>query len=430
MRRLPQLVVLPVIVAAGLAASFVAPARASVTPLGQQGCPAGQVVGTRNLVRDGNFVEAAAGTIAFETELPNRGPGVYPGDTPPPGQPAGGFSIQTGNVTYEEGRIVGRIFEGDSSREVPSSNTYFYSNPNQNATEGFFFDDEEGYLWRQTVAVNPNTVYNFYAYFDNLLIPNTTGNDPVIELRVADPADSLPGIAAGPPITVTKMPDSWVPIQYAFKTGVTQTEARLEIWDVTGKYVPDPTNGSDFAMVGVNLRQCAAALGIAKAVAEPVRTSDGAYELTYTITVRNFSTGLEPVNSLQVTDALTGTFANAASFGVTAVSGSANLDVDTGFTGVSPKINLLDPGNTLDSGETGTITFTVRVVPGSGLGGRGPFLNRATVSADSGGATVRDESTPGSSPDLDGDDNPKEEEEDEDTPVSIGRIVAIPLLSR
>jgi Domain of unknown function DUF11 len=438
MQKLLRSMLLPALVAGSLTTGLIStsPARASVTPLGQQGCPNGQAVSTTNLVVDESFAQAASGNITFETELPNRGPGVYPSDAPliEGGPAGGGFSIQTGNVSYQDGSIVGRVFGGDPAREVPPSNTFFYSNPNVSTVDpSGFFSDGQGYLWRQTVPVAPNTTYNFYAYFDNLLIPDTGGYDPVIELRVDDPDDGLPAVQAGDPITVTKSPDIWVPIQYAFLTSPTQTRAVLEIWDVTGKFSfspaeDSPTRGDDFAMVGINLRQCASAIGVAKAASEPVLKPDGSYDITYTITVRNYGSGLDAVNSLQVTDILTRTFANAGAFEVTAMNSSPNVTLDQTFTGRSPNTRLLAGNDTLDSGESATITFTVNVTPGEGLAGRGPFPNRALVTAISGNISVEDDSVPGASPDTDGNNNPKDTAEDRDTMVSIGTNLGIPMI--
>ncbi|HMQ29534.1 MAG TPA: hypothetical protein PKD53_02355 [Chloroflexaceae bacterium] len=445
MRSLLHRVLLPALVAGVVAAGLAAPttpARASITPIGQTGCPDGQVVGGANLVRNGDFrIPAGPGpdiapAAGFSSQLPNRGPGVYPSDGPEvEGGPAGGgFSIQTGPISYRDDSLIGRPFPGDPSREVPPAETYFYSNPNTNLDGVPFFDNAEGggYLWRQTVAVAPNTTYNFYAYFDNLLTTDSTANDPVIELRVDDPADAASAITVGAPITVTKAPDIWVPIQLAFLTGPAQTEAVLEIWDVTGRYVlpPDsPTRGDDFAMTAINLRPCAAAVGVAKAAAAPVRKADGSYDITYTITVRNYGTGLAPITDLQIVDDLVVTFADAGSFRVTARSGSANVTINNAFTGVSPNTRLLAGGDTLAANEQATISFTVNVTPGPGVRGRGPFPNRAIVTARSSGILIEDDSVPGNNPDLNENNNPKDPEEDDDTVVNIGSKLGLPFIS-
>jgi Domain of unknown function DUF11 len=403
-----------------------APARAGVNPRGQTGCADGQAVGTQNLVKDGNFAEAYTGVYRFTTELPARAPGIYPSDPP------GGFSIQKGSVSYNGGSLIGRPFAGDPSREVPASDTYFYSNPFITKDDDQFYADGEGLLWSQTVPVSPTTTYNFYAYFDNLLRVGSNANDPVIELRVDDnPNDSNPAIAAGPPITVTDSPDIWVPIQYAFTTTPTQTQAVLEIWDVIGKNPNpafDPYQGDDFAMVGINLRQCASAVGIAKAASAPIYNSDRTVDITYTITLRNYGNDPQPVTNLQAIDDLSQTFAKAAGFTVVSKTSSTNVTVNPNFTGKSPNTGLLAPGNTLDAQETATITFKVRVTPSSSTGGRGPFRNTAIVTASANGATIEDDSVPGTNPDPDGDKNPKDEAEDRSTDISLGSLIWLPLI--
>lgn len=406
------------------------PAHAAITILGQTGCPTGQVVGGANLVVDGNFEEAFKGNILFETDLPNRGPGVYPDDGAGSGL-RGGFSIQKGNVIYDDGVIVGHVFPGDPSHEAAPSETYFYSNPLQSVTgEDFYFrggKPSAGLLWKQTANVLPNTTYNFYAYFDNLLLPTNAANEPVIELRVDDPADAIAPIAAGPPITISREIDTWILSQYAFKTGPLQNKVTLEIWDVVGLYSQNPTYGDDFGMVGVNLRQCASALGLAKSAEEPVRKSDGSYEVSYTLMARNYGDSL--ITNLQVVDVLTQTFSTAASFDVIAKSTSPNVTLNPSFTGISPNTLLLAGTDTLDPGETATITFTVHVTPGKSLQGRGPFRNSAIVSGNAGTVRVEDDSFPGADPapgSEPGQSNPKEY--DRPTVVNLGTNIAIPFM--
>jgi hypothetical protein len=433
MSQLLQRALLPTITTVALTISFLTPSRASaVTSLGQQGCPNGQVVGVANLVQDGNFSQAFDGNITFTTDLPRRASSTYPGDLV-----GGGYAIQNGPISYLDDTLVGRPFAGDPSREVPPSETYFYSNPSLNEDGTLFYIDGEGLLWRQTVEVGSDRLYNFYAYFDNVLGSNAPGNDPVIELRVDDPDDSAPPITAGPAITVTKSPDTWVPIQYAFRTGANQTRITLDIWDVTGKFVPDPSNGSDFAMVGVNLRQCAWPVGIAKQASTPVGNSDGTFTVTYTLNLRNYSP-TETVTNLQVVDDLAKTFVNAGlnpdgtRYSLISVSSTPNLTLNQGYTGRGANTGLLAPGNSLGVGDnsTATITITVSIKPGEGLKGRGPFPNTAIVSANSSGAVVEDDSNPGIAPDLDGNANPKDPNEDNPTDVNIGNKVAIPMLVR
>lgn len=407
-------------VAAGivLALSGTSLTRASITPQGQQGCAAGTVVGGPNLVQNGDFAQGAQG---FTSQLPDRGTGdgsgIYPDDAG-----GGGFSIQSGPKSYNNGLIIGRPFPGDPQRDVPATQTYFYSNVNRDVNRQPLYGPGapgRAMLWRQEVAVTENTTYNFFAYFDNLLIPSLGPNniDPQIELQVN-------GIAAGPPITVLKAPDQWLPIQFSFTTGAGQTTAVLEIYDLANS-----VTGDDFAMTQISLKQCVTSVGLAKAAQEPVNNGDGSYTVEYLFTLRNLGVDPLPLTELQIVDDLGRTFAKAAAFSVVSIQ-SPTLTVNSAFNGVANK-NLLAGTDALAAKATATITLRLRVTPGPGAGGNGPFLNSAAVIARAGGIAVEDDSIPGLNPDPDEDGDPKEPGEDQATTITLGGpTVYLPLLRR
>ena len=352
--------------------------HAQVTPLGQQGCASGTVVGGPNLVKNGDFAIDAgpAGAIlpqaGFTSELPNRGAGVYPDDIN-----GGGFSIQRGNVSYFNTAIIGRPFPGDQRRDVPATETYFYSNP--------FPARPFWRLWMQTVTgLAPNTTYNFFAYVDNLLRPDIEGTNPQIELRVDD-------IIAGPAVIVPSLPDAWIPIQFSFTTAANQTSAMLEIRDNANN-----TNGDDFAITQINLKQCVSGLGIAKQAAEPVKVGN-AYDITYTITAKNFGVDPLPIKNLQINDNLAQVFAKAASFEVRSLQ-SSQLAVNPAYDGRTDT-QLLRGTDSLRAQQSAQLTLVVRLRVGTGLGGAGPFDNLADVSGIAGNVVVTDGSTPGTNPD-------------------------------
>lgn len=394
------------------------PTRASITPQGQQGCTAGTVVGGPNLVQNGDFSQGAVG---FTSQLPDRGvgdgTGIYPDD-----EGGGGFSIQTGEKVYNEGRIVGRPFPGDPQREVPSTETYFYSNPNRDQNGRPLYGPGtagRAMLWRQEVPVTENTTYNFFAYFDNLLLPTLGPNniDPQIELQVN-------GIAAGPPIIVQKQPDFWLPIQFSFTTGAGQTTAVLEIYDLANSVA-----GDDFGMTQINLKQCVTSVGAAKFAQEVVDNGDGSFTVEYLFTLRNLGVDPLPLTELQLIDDLTKTFANAGSFNVVGLN-SSTLTVNPTFNGASDQ-RLLTGEDTLPAGATATVTLRVRFTPGTGALGRGPFFNSATVTARAGTVPVSDATAPGLDPDPNGDGDPREPGEDAPTVISIGGSqLSLPLLRR
>lgn len=381
------------------------PARAEITPLGQQGCKTGTFVGGSNLVTNGDFaispgpgpeVDEAAG---FTSDLPNRGPGIYPSD------PQGGFSIQNGPISYYSGQITGRPFAGDSLREVPAGQTYFYSNPNEakDGTPGPF----KGVLWRQTITnLAPGTTYNFFAYFDNLLNEGVPGSDPLIDLRVN-------GIAAGPAVRVPKTPDTWVMVQYSFTTGPAQTSAVLEIYDTTAD-----TIGDDFGMTAINLKQCVSNVGLAKAAEPVVDNRDGTYTVRYKLTINNYGVDPLPISALQVTDNLSLTFAQAGSFQVEELS-SPTLTVNPNYNGTSDT-RLLSGTDILASSGKAEIFLSVRVTPGNGPGGYGPFQNSAALTALSGTIAIGDNSAPGDNPDPNGDGFPRDISEPPTAPEDGG----------
>lgn len=431
MHRLLSRILLPALLLGVLAAGLAAtpPARAAVTPVPGGTCPAGQAVGTDNVIENGDFSQ---GDVGFESNLIARGSGDDGLGIHPDSAGGGGYSIQTGVRIYLGGIIVGKPFPGDPEREVPPSETYFYSSPQQrNNGQGFFYDqfaEERDVLWRKTVPVVPGATYSFYAYLNNMLKPGAEANDPVIELRVGVPGESV--ITLGEPITVTKEPDIWVPIEFAFQTAPGQTEATLAIWTVAGRYYEDAVNGDDFAITGINLRPCADAIGISKSASTPVRNADGTFDVTYTLNLVNYGApGSTPATSLQVTDDLGAAFAYARGFSILSLTTTPNITPNPAFDGrTDPK--MLTGTDTFDPGEEATITLSLRVTPGGGIVGLGPFYNTAIVSAIAQNVPVEDDSNPSNTPDLDGNDNPKGPGEDAPTVVSFGARVGLPLISK
>ncbi len=372
------------------------PANAAIYNIGANGCPANTVVGGDNLVQNGDFSQGATG---FTSALTDRGAGVYPDDSN-----GGGFSIQNGSVVYPPFEtnpyIFGRPFPGDVQRDVPAANTYFYSNP---SVTNYSAGNGRVNLWTQVVAVAPNTTYNFFAYFDNLLDPVKSANgaaDPVIELRVN-------GTSVGTTV-VPKTPDRWVPIQYAFTTGDNVTSITLQIDSLTNN-----TFGDDFAMTQINLKQCVSGVGAAKyafpAIEERRNGQDG-YRLEYLITIRNL--GADPVTELQATDDLATVFAGAevwelVELSVVSGSGFTALALNPNFDGRTDR-ELLAANQSLAAAQTARLRLVIWVKPPTG-----PmvFSNYVNITARSGNVIVTDISNPGLDPDPNNNGDPKEEEE-------------------
>jgi hypothetical protein len=413
-------------------------AATTVISKGQVGCVPGTVVAGVNKVVNGDFSISAgdgpgiAPAASFTSELPNVGPDTYPYD-----ESAGGFSIiSTGTFTVTDRELVaGHPFLGDSSRDVPAAQHYLYTKPSNS-----MYADGYALLWKQQVTLTVGTTYNFYAYFNNMLTPSEGDNnfvDPRIKLLVN-------GTPTLNPIEVGETPDQWVPVQFSFildGTAGAQAPVTLEIRDYAGvRIVP---GGDDFAVTGISLRQCVSSLGVAFQSQMPTRNSNGTYDVPFVVTVRNYGVDPAPLRSLQLTSDLSATFAGVAAFQVISIrstSSDPRLTVNTGFNGKADK-NLLTGTDSLGSGKTATLSFTVRFTPGTGPGAFGPFNGRVEAVADggdtgSGGGgsdvvVVRDSSSPGTNPDPNGNGSGKDPSEDVDTPIYIAPLrMHLPIIRR
>ncbi len=198
---------------------------------------------------NGPGVDPVAG---FTSDLPNRGSDVYPDDAGLNGTTkiyTGGFSLQHGEKWYGTAMfpnaLHGRPFPGDPTWGVPAANTWFYSNPNQRADQPPGTDTTfSGILWRQTLTVQPNSKYDFSGYFDNLMVTQSQGVNPRIQLR----ANGVPLMA---PIEIGVTPDSYQRVTLVFETGASQNSVTLDIFDYANNI-----QGDDFAMTGLALRKC------------------------------------------------------------------------------------------------------------------------------------------------------------------------------
>ena len=131
----------------------------------------------------------------------------------------------------------------------------------------------------------------------------------------------------------------------------------------------DPTNNSVPTRVSLPNANITPKLGVAKQVGTPTVNDDGSYTVSYTVLVKNF--GTVPVNNVQLTENLFGspgsTFFGATSAVVSAsptiVSGPLTA-INSAFNGNSNQ-NLLSGTETLGAGQSATLTFSVRVVPGN-----------------------------------------------------------------
>lgn len=218
-----------------------------------------------NLIINGNFttspgtgpgINPAAG---FTSDIPYRGDNVYPDDDGVYGLTGwrGGFSIVQGDRMFFPNIVHGFYFRGDGP-QVPASQTYFYSNPQQSINEprGTARPGNtsfKGTIWSTTIPASrlePNTKYEFRAYFDNLLYPeNSEAKDPIIEF-------TKDGTQLLAPTTIVKTPrtatTAWQTKLYEeFTTPGTVSDVVLRVNDSAGTI-----HGDDFGMTGLSLRKC------------------------------------------------------------------------------------------------------------------------------------------------------------------------------
>jgi uncharacterized repeat protein (TIGR01451 family) len=395
-------------------------------------CPPGTNRRSTSLISNGDFSRfplagevapitgelAATNQARFTSELPYRGDGIYPDDGGVNGvnNRRGGLSIQTGAINPPQagGVVNGLPFPGDPANNVPPSQTYLYSNP---------FDDINGVprafspvpnpipapppvVWRQTITgLLPNTTYNFFAYFFDLLVTNQVPGaaTPNILLRTIPPLANAPGIAR--PVAPTPADrQRWVPIQYVFTTGPAQTTGTLEIVDTSQNVF-----GDDFGVTAIGLRECTPNIGVAKSAGTPIDNGNGTFTIPYTVRVTNLAPVPLPtqpqttydLRNLQLTDPLTDLAAKATINSITGIQ-SPTLAVNPAYSGSGTPTLLLGT-DTLTPQTTAVVSFNVILTPGAGPEGFGPFRNTVVGDATTqGGSRVSNRSNDGVNTDPSG----------------------------
>lgn len=168
-------------------------------------------------------------------------------------------------------------------------------------------------------------------------------------------------------------------------------------------------------------------LGIAKEVTNVSLVSGRTYDITFQLVIENLAA--EDALNIQITDDLTSAFPGVNSIAVTQVNLPAGLSAPaTAFDGQANQ-NLLAGTDTLVSGDSKTLDFTVRVDLGTATG---PFYNQAEITTallPGGFPQATDQSDDGSDPDPDGDGDPSEtvalggdNEENDPTVVEFGAL--------
>ncbi|MBF2029447.1 MAG: DUF11 domain-containing protein [Oscillatoriales cyanobacterium C42_A2020_001] len=417
---------------------FLPPAQAQIAG-SNAGCPVGTRESQTNRVRNGNFTTNAGTGLGVQTpptivppvvdffsDLPYRGDAVYPSDVPGGASQFGGGGLSIQDERFNGGQIPAApagVVSGrgvnvteatDAGLDPIAIPTYLYSNPNLNtagqptiippAPPG----TPPPVLWSQTVNVSPNTVYNFKALFFNLLLPNAPGLDPQIRLQangvqtanaiVVGDGSPLPGFP-----NIANVRQAWVPVQFRFTTAPGQTSLQLRIVDETQNIL-----GDDFGVTAVALRECLPNLGVAKQAGTPVRNADGTFTIPYTVSATNLAPVVgapDPylLSNVQLTENLATTFANATIASVSQPQ-SQTFTVNPGFNGTTDTRLLQDGVNTLGAGATGSVTFSVTIIP--------PSLPQTYTNTAIGTGTtntgdrVQEQSNNGANSDPDGDGNP------------------------
>jgi Tfp pilus assembly protein PilX len=221
----------------------------------------------------------------FQTDLPYRGPGIYPDDTGQDGYPNwngigwyGGFSIEKGPIALGADQysslggpmnytsaVVAYPFPGDST--VPGTQYYFYSNPNQSDEDPkgtFDYKPDVDFIWGQTINnLIPNTNYEFRVYIanahtttdENNGVPYTNAVDPQIQISVNTGTGSQTY-----PVTGNKdLPEfdangqdinDWQPMSIIFSSGAS-TSVTVQVHDYAHAIDDD-----DFIMTAMGLYSC------------------------------------------------------------------------------------------------------------------------------------------------------------------------------
>ena len=162
-------------------------------------------------------------------------------------------------------------------------------------------------------------------------------------------------------------------------------------------------------------------IGIAKLATPAVATVNaGEFETMITLTVSNL--GNTSLQNVSLVEDLSTTFPSPATFSIQTapVSSLSALSINPNFDGLATgDTSILDAAtSTMAIGETATVQFTIRFIPGAAPQ---PFMNTVTASAEdpnAPGVVVTDTSDSGSDPDTDGDGNPDEAGENDPTPIS------------
>jgi len=183
----------------------------------------------------------------------------------------------------------------------------------------------------------------------------------------------------------------------------------------------DPRNNSAPTLISLNNVNTASAIGIAMAVRDTVRLSDGTFNVTYQIVVKNY--GTETLKNVSVSDTLSKVFNSltGASYKIVSppvsIATGSTLKLNPNFDGgANPLLVLGDSTSTLAAGQVDSLLIVVNVATD---GSTVTYLNSAYAEATASTGKVRDISTSGLNPDLNGNGNPTDANEREATALNL-----------
>ncbi|WP_461042438.1 T9SS type B sorting domain-containing protein, partial [Spirosoma harenae] len=221
-------------------------------------------------------------------------------------------------------------------------------------------------------------------------------------------------------------PDSLTFFNVAKGSALTPTDDLVEDQSTAGTNADpdndlDPRNNSQPTPIALNSLASNSYIGLAMAVVDTARQSDGSYNVTYQLVVKAY--GPDPLKNVTITDSLSKVF-NAQTGALLKVVGAPTitstgsaLKVNPNFNGVSdPVIVLGDSTSQLAAGKVDTIRIVINVLTD---GTTTTYLNSAYAQANSPTGVVSDVSTSGLNPDLNGNGNPTDANEREATPLTI-----------
>ena len=181
----------------------------------------------------------------------------------------------------------------------------------------------------------------------------------------------------------------------------------------------DPRNNNTPTPVVLNSLPTASYIGVAQAVTDTTRLADGSYKVTYKIVVKAY--GAVNLSNVALSDTLANVFnaRTGASFklmGTPTLSAGSSLALNPAFDGSTDTGLLVPASSSLAAGKTDTLTLVLNIATD---GTQSTYLSSVYASANANADVLKDVSTNGLQPDLNGNGNPSDANESEATPLTL-----------